>query len=206
MMADEPLTLPQDTIPPPAPKEPTASPAPTPPQPGAGGTEPPKAPEPAPAPEFKLDSLKIPEGIKLEGETKTAFEAAMKEGDPNKRAQSLLDLYAAESKRAQTSLYDTYNKMNKDWVDAVKADSEIGGDKWANTQQTIAKALDTYGTPGVRQALNLTGAGNNPEVIKTFYKMAKALSEGGHVAGNPPAQGGEKSLPELMYPTMKGSV
>jgi hypothetical protein len=209
-MAEEPNTTPETT--PPAGSTPPSPPTPgSAAQPGvpsgepAGGTEPKAALTDAPA-EFKFESLKVPEGVKLEGETKTAFETAMKESDPNKRAQGLLDLYAAESKKAQTGLYDTYNKMNKDWVDAVKADSEIGGDKWVNTQKTIAKALDTYGTPGVRQALNLTGAGNNPDVIKTFYKMAAALAEGSHASGSPPAQSGEKGLAELMYPTMKGSA
>jgi hypothetical protein len=186
-------------------------PSPAPGGTSAGGTPPPETKPaltdvPPAAPEFKLESLKMPEGLKLEGDTRGAFEKAIQEGDPNKRAQALLDLYAGEAKKAQSGLYDTFNKMNKDWVDAVKADPEIGGDNWANTQRTIAKALDTFGTPGVRQALNLTGAGNNPDVIKTFYKMAAALAEGGHASGSPPAQGGEKGLAELMYPTMKGSA
>lgn len=179
-----------------------------PPSPGepAGGTRPALTDVPPAAPELKLDTVKFPEGMKLEGETRGAFERAIQESDPNKRAQALLDLYAGEAKKAQEGAYKTFNDMNKQWVDAVKADSEIGGDNWANTQRTIAKALDTFGTPGVRQALNLTGAGNNPDVIKTFYKMAKALAEGGHASGSPPAQTGEKGLAELMYPNMKGSA
>jgi hypothetical protein len=207
-------TTPAAQPPSPAPGDATGSPG-TP----AGGTPPAPAPEaqkPAEgkpaltdaqsAPELKFESIKIPEGVKLEGETKDAFAKAITEGDPNKRAQALLDLYAGEAKKAQEGAFKTFQDMNKQWVDSVKSDPEIGGDNWANVQKTIAKGLDTFGTPGVRQALNLTGAGNNPDVIKTFYKMAKALSEGGHVSGNPPAQGGERSLPELMYPTMKGSA
>jgi hypothetical protein len=206
---------------PPAGTAPAASPpdnapgaAPSPPGEPAGGTPAPaeqKAPErPAltdaqPTPELKMDAVKIPDGLKLEGETKDAFARAITEGDPNKRAQALLDLYAGETKKAQEGAYKTFNDMNRQWVDSVKSDPEIGGDNWANVQRTIAKGLDTFGTPGVRQALNLTGAGNNPDVIKTFYKMTKALAEGGHAAGNPPAQGGERGLPELMYPTMKGN-
>jgi hypothetical protein len=176
----------------------------------AGGTPPQEKPpvltDTQTAPELKFDSIKMPEGLKLEGEAKDAFTRAIAEGDPNKRAQALLDLYAGESKKAQEGVYKTFHEMNKQWVDSVKSDSEIGGDNWANTQKTIAKALDTFGTPGVRQALNLTGAGNNPDVIKTFYKMAKALAEGSHASGNPPTQTGEKGLAELMYPTMKGNV
>lgn len=173
----------------------------------AGGTpeKPPVLTDTQTAPELKLDTIKMPEGVKLEGEAKDAFARAVAEGDPNKRAQALLDLYAGEAKKAQEGAYKTFQDMNKSWVDAVKADPEIGGDNWANVQKTIAKGLDTFGTPGVRQALNLTGAGNNPDVIKTFYKMAKALTEGGHAAGNPPTQTGPKDLAELMYPTMKGN-
>jgi hypothetical protein len=212
MMAEEPQTPPaQPEATPPAtpPSADTGVPAPpVSPQEPAGGTPPKTALTDVPpaAPELKLDTVKFPEGMKLEGETRGAFEKAVQESDPNKRAQALLDLYAGEAKKAQEGAYKTFNDMNKQWVDAVKADSEIGGDNWANTQRTIAKALDTFGTPGVRQALNLTGAGNNPDVIKTFYKMAKALAEGGHASGSPPAQTGEKGLAELMYPNMKGSA
>src|SRR3954451_22223241 len=114
-------TTPAAQPPSPAPGAATGSPG-TP----AGGTPPaPEAakPEGKPAltdaqtaPELKLDALKVPEGLKLEGETKDAFARAIAEGDPNKRAQALLDLYAGEAKKAQTTMYDTYNKMNKDWV------------------------------------------------------------------------------------------
>src|SRR4051794_27404268 len=95
----------------PAPGAGTGSPG----TPADGTPEPQKAPETKPAltdvppaaPEFKLESLKMPEGLKLEGDTRGAFEKAIQEGDPNKRAQALLDLYAGEAKKAQAGLYDT---------------------------------------------------------------------------------------------------
>jgi hypothetical protein len=205
-MADDPAATP------PAGDTPPAAPPPS-NAPGdgtslAGGTppEPPKQPDPpAPAPELKLESLKLPDGMKLEGDMKDGFAKAIAEADPNKRAQALLDLYAGESKKIAEAAHKGFHDLNQKWVGEVKADAEIGGDKWPQVAATIAKGLDTYGTPGVRQALNLTGAGNNPEVIKTLYKMASALAEGGHVGGNPPAGSGEKDLSELMYPAMKGN-
>jgi hypothetical protein len=86
----------------------------------AGGTPPEKPPvltDTQTIPELKLDTIKMPEGVKLEGEAKDAFAKAINEGDPNKRAQALLDLYAGEAKKAQEGAYKTFQDMNKQWVD-----------------------------------------------------------------------------------------
>src|SRR5439155_22514769 len=102
-------------------------------------------------------------------------------------AQKLIDLDIARQKSFSEAMAKTYRDTNEKWVEEVKADAEIGGDKLQPTLTTISKALDTFGTPKVREALNLTGAGNNPEIVKTLFKMAKALTEGGHVTGQPAA-------------------
>src|SRR3954468_15349609 len=103
------------------PSSPAGTPPAAPPTPAPGGTagSPPATPaggtapaaQPADtkpaltdtqtAPELKFESIKVPDGIKLEGEAKDAFAKAITEGDPNKRAQALLDLYAGEAKKAQ---------------------------------------------------------------------------------------------------------
>jgi hypothetical protein len=89
------------------------------------------------------------------------------------------------------------------WQNEIKADKEIGGDKLPATLQTVSKALDQYGTPGVRQALDYTGAGNNPEIVRTIYAMAKALGEGGHVNGNPPnGRQGPIDAASAIYPNL----
>src|SRR3982750_320989 len=124
MMSDTSNVDPAGT--PPAGSPPAASPpeapggAPSPSIPGqpAGGTPPieakPASDKPAltdqapEAPVLKMDSVKIPDGIKLEGEAKTGFEKAITEADPTKRAQELLDLYAGEAKKAQEGAYKTF--------------------------------------------------------------------------------------------------
>ena len=45
------------------------------------------------------------------------------------------------------------------------------------------KALETFGTPELRTLLNESGMGNNPEVIRAFYRVGKAISEDKFVSG-----------------------
>jgi len=62
------------------------------------------------------------------------------------------------------------------------------------------KALETFGTPELRDVLNMTGMGNHPEVIRAFYKAGKAISEDRFVQGNP--RGAEPDMAKRMFPTM----
>ncbi|MDE2471519.1 MAG: hypothetical protein KGL35_23025, partial [Bradyrhizobium sp.] len=47
-------------------------------------------------------------------------------------------------------------------------------------------------------ALVTTGAGNNPAIVRMFYRMARDLTEGGPVTGSPATSG--KDPAALLYP------
>jgi hypothetical protein len=50
----------------------------------------------------------------------------------------------------------------------------------------------------VKEALKITGGGNNPAIIKAFYKMAARLTEGSApVTGKPAAE--PKNPAKLLY-------
>lgn len=140
------------------------------------------------APALDVSALKVPEGVELAEGWQDRFKESMGElgiSDPEK-AQKALDIYTKELTEAGTKPYALWAKTQTEWQDAVKADKEIGGDALQSTVlPTIAKVLDQYGTPEVRAAFAFTGAGNNPEIVRTLYRMSKALTEGGHVAGSP---------------------
>ena len=92
-------------------------------------------------------------------------------------------------------------------MDEIRADPEIGGENVRKVQATIGRMLDNpvFCDPGLRQVMDYTGAGNNPAFVRSFYRMALALSEGGPIqAGRPSAP--PKSAAETLYPSMtKGS-
>lgn len=147
------------------------------------GEEKPKADATA----IDISALKIPEGISLAPGALESFEPVAKElGLSQEQSQRLLDFHIETMKAAVEAPYREHEKMRTGWVDEVKADKEIGGDKLPTVLSTVSKALDQYGDPQLRSMLNATGAGDNPAVIRTLYRMSKALTEGGLVAGNPP--------------------
>jgi hypothetical protein len=74
----------------------------------------------------------------------------------------------------------------QEWETAVQADPEIGGAKLAEVKTNVARAMAQFGNPDeIRAALNETGAGSNPVLIKWLNKLSAAVGEGKAVTGNP---------------------
>lgn len=163
-------------------------------QPTAQSTEP-KAPE-AQAPESY--DLKMPEGVELDTAAAEEFTAIAKELKlPAEAAQKFADVGA---KMAQRQV-ENHAKLVESWTESVKTDKEIGGDKLAENLGIARKALDQFGTPELKDVLNMTGFGNHPAVIRAFYKIGKAISEDGFVKGSTPSAG-PTDIAKRMFPTM----
>lgn len=165
--------------------EPASSPDPNPES--AGEKDGAAAPKPA-APSFDFSKVELPEGLALPDDAKSAIEAAFTNPDlsPEARVSSLLKYHKTQVESMVNEVHQSWTAMHKTWVDEALADKEIGGEALKTTViPAVSKFLDAYGDPKVREALNITGAGNHPAIIRTLYRAAKALTEGGHVAGNP---------------------
>lgn len=135
----------------------------------------------------------MPEGFKVDEGTMKEFGELMSNDklNPQERAQALIDLQAKALKAVGDSHTAAWNTVNEKWVKEVKADPEIGGAKFDTTKATIAKAIDSLGPARAtefRQALDMTGAGNNPAIWRGLAAFAKLLTEGNHVSGNPAAE------------------
>lgn len=147
-----------------------------------------------------LDALKLPEGVEKNEEVWKEFgEVAAKHGLSQEAAQAVIDLHGKTLQKVADQPYQKWRDTQDNWQAEVRKDGELGGKNFDVMRRTISKAFDEYGDPKVREALDFTGAGNNPAVIRTFYRMAKALTEGGPV----PAPAPGKPMPtaaEAMYP------
>jgi hypothetical protein len=160
----------------------------------AAGTQDPKATEPV-VPESY--DLKMPEGIELDKTAADEFGAIAKELKLDQAsAQKFADVGA---KMAQRQV-EKHAELVQSWVEQVKTDKEFGGDKLQENLGVARKALETFGTPELRDVLNATGFGNHPEVIRAFYKMGKAVSEDRFVKGSP--AGSETDIAKRMFPSM----
>jgi hypothetical protein len=150
-----------------------------------------------------LESFKIPEEFSVDEEAKSSFVDILNDDKLSAadRAQKLIDLQVGVMTKAANAISEQWNTQQTTWQSEVRADPEIGG---ANLEPTLGKInvlLDKYGSTELRGVFDLTGAGNNPHMIKFLSKIANDLGEGGPVLGGPPAA--QAPLANKMYPSMK---
>ena len=208
--AADPVAPPADPAPPPAdPASPPADPAPADPAapPAAdpddsddtalGGKKPdadpdkpadPADPEAPPAHVIpEAYELTAPEGLTIDADLLAEATPIFKEaGLSNDQAQAILPAAKSLMEKTQQStlqsLIDSGNQQRKAWLDAAKADEQIGGNKWDASLGNAAKALDALGHPEgseFRTALNETGFGNHPEMIRIFARLGEMVGEDG---------------------------
>ncbi len=169
---------------------------------GEDGKKPEKAEE---KPAFKVEDykLKLPEGIDADSPLISAFvEGAAAEGISPEQAQKLAERVAPLIAQAGLKPYEAWKNLQEQWQAEVQNDPDIGGAKLESTVAGIAKVIDRFGGPdggvAARLALETTGAGNNPALIRFLANISKAVNESTPVkAGNPP---GKKSAAEIFYP------
>ncbi|MEP8924551.1 peptidase [Enterobacter hormaechei] len=201
----------------PAPSEPAAPAADAPagdpatpegdkPQPGTESDKPTDGDKPEEKPEDKEQKpegapdkyeFKPAEGQELDTSALEQFEPIARELNlTNEQAQKLVDAYPKILAGVQQRQAEAWQKQTEGWAETVKADKEIGGDKLTANLSAAQRALDQFGTPELKEYLNATGLGNHPDLVKTFVKIGKAMSEDGMVTGK---ESGQRSAAEVLY-------
>lgn len=152
-----------------------------------------KKPEGAP----EAYEFKPAEGVELDTEALKDFEPVARELNlTNEQAQKLVDAYPKILAGVQQRQADAWQATTEQWAADVKADKEIGGDKLTGNLSAAQRALDQFGTLELKEYLNTTGLGNHPDLVKTFIKIGKAMSEDGMVSGK---ENGQRSAAEVLY-------
>lgn len=196
----------------PAPAADQAKPEGDKPQPGAEGDKPQDdkpadGDKPAEKPDDKEQKqdgapekyeFKPAEGQELDTAALEQFEPIARELNlTNEQAQKMVDLYGTKiMPMVQKQQAESWQKTTEQWAADVKADKEIGGDKLTANLSAAQRALDQFGTPELKEYLNATGLGNHPDLVKTFVKIGKAMSEDGMVDGS---NQGQRSAAEVLY-------
>ena len=163
-------------------------------QPGADA----KADEkPAGAPET-YETFSVSEGMTLDQAAVDAFTPVARDLNlTQEQAQKLVDLHAEQAQTWLQGLYDAHAKQRADWVAAAKADGEIGGADHADKVAVAKDALKRFGTPELTTALEDSGLGSHPEVVRFFHRVGKAIADDAVVL--PTTSGGPRS-PRSLYP------
>lgn len=163
------------------------------------------------APE-KYEAYKVPDGFTLDEKVKSEADAIFKGLNLNQtQAQSLVDFYTTKVNEAASAPYEAWKTTQDEWKAAIKADPEIGG-KLDAVKASVGKLYDALGDPKLvadfKEAMEFTGAGNNPAFVKALYKLSQQLTEGGPVRGRGPVEvrsptGQAPSTAQAMYPNLK---
>lgn len=137
------------------------------------------------------------EGVELDAEALKDFEPVARELNlTNEQAQKLVDAYPKILAGVQQRQTEAWQAQTEQWAADVKADKEVGGDKLTANLSAAQRALDQFGTSELREYLDGTGLGNHPELVKTFIKVGKAMSEDGVITGK---ESGQRSAAEVLY-------
>lgn len=138
-----------------------------------------------------------PEGVTLDADAVSEFSAIAKElGLEQGKAQAIADV----AMKMQARQADAHQALVESWVEQVKVDKTLGGDKLTENLAIAKKALDAFGSPELRDVLNSTGLGNHPEIIRAFFNAGRAISDDRFIPGNP--KGAEMDIAKRMFPTM----
>ena len=70
------------------------------------------------------------------------------------------------------------------WEAATKKDKLLGGDKLEANLATAKLALDSFGSPELKQFLAKSGLGSHPEVIRMLHKVGSSIGDDQLVIGH----------------------
>lgn len=151
--------------------------------------------------------LKLPDGA--DPNTLAPFlEVATKHKLSQEQAQALVDFDRDRQVAADKSFSESWRAEQQKWVEAAKADPEIGAGKPEVLKANLElakRAIQQFGGRELAKELLDTGLGNNPVWVRAFVRIGKAMADDSiaGTAGGPAAgPSGEEAFHRAIYPTM----
>ncbi len=140
----------------------------------------------------------LPEGFtadeELTGELKTL---AKENGFSPEVAQKIADLGV----KMQQKQAEAWQTQVDQWAEQVKADKELGGEKFNENISLAKQALDKFGGQELKDLLQSTGFGNHPAIVKAFYNIGKSVSNDSLVVSNGTSKEAG-SAASILFPNM----
>lgn len=145
----------------------------------------------------------MPEGMEemVDKDAMEAFSEFAKEHNLSQEdAQKVVDIQTDIMKRIGERYQEEYAELSNEWREAAKNDKEYGGEKFEENLGYAKKALETFGGEDLIEALEVTGMGNHPELIRFAVNVGKMISEDGVMTGNKAAK--ETDPAKVLFPNM----
>lgn len=145
--------------------------------------------------------LKLPAGSALDAEdVKEVTEFATANKLSPEAAQKMLDREHAIAADIIQAQKDIATGMPPKWVEAVKADPQLGGANFDSTIAMAQKPINAFGSEAFKKALNESGLGSHPEMVRFCAAIGKLMGEDKLVIPSEGGRGPAKTFPEALYP------
>lgn len=143
----------------------------------------------------------VPEGTVMAPEVASMVKETAKALDlTQEQAQQLVELGIKRDQLMQERVQTESTR----WLNELPSDKEFGGEKLSENLAIAKKAIDTFGTPELKQILEQSRLGNHPEMIRAFYRAGKAISQDNRfVAGGSGAAPAKGDAASALYPNQK---
>ena len=169
---------------------------------GGNGTTTEQTPQETGAPESYDFASTIPEGVEMdEAITKEYSDIARSMNMTNEQANQVAAFGIKYAQQVADTVRSQYNAEVKAWGEAAKAEM---GAKFESTMSTAGAGIEAVEkvVPGIRKALNETGAGNRIEVIRAFEMLGQLVqADPGKLVNAGGAM--EQAKPQTWYPNSK---
>jgi len=177
----------------------------------------PVVPEGAPE---KYGDWKLPEGYQLDTGVSEAAGAMFKDLNLTQdQAQKLVDFYSEHAVKSNKEVMDAWQATRSEWREGVKNDPQLGKLVGSNGNfgpdsalvVTVNRALDGLQNPKLvsdfKDAMELTGAGDNPSFVKVLYALASKVTEGTTYARGEPSKtaNARPTAGAALYPNLPAS-
>jgi hypothetical protein len=151
----------------------------------------------APAVPEKYD-LKLDDGSLLDAAYVEQFSQFAKDKKLTQdQAQEFLQREAQALNSFVQKQQQEFEKVQAEWVNQIKNDSEIGGEKFNQSIELAHRALKQFASDSFLKELETTGYGNHPELVRVFAKIGNMIKEDKMIS--PSAAGGTRSIEEIFY-------
>jgi len=141
----------------------------------------------------------MPDGVQLDQGMLDAIAPALKEaGVTRAGAQKIIDAFVSTQQArmeehakspegawsmSQYDYFKAHGTPDK-WPETAKADKDMGGAKWNGTVKAATKAINSLGSPALKEYLTASGGGNHPELIRFAAKAGALISEDDPAGGD----------------------
>lgn len=154
------------------------------------------------APE-NYEDFTTPEGTEINDELLTSYKEFGKTNNlSQKAAQEGVDLFAGAMETFVEEQANQWVEVKKEWAKETNADKEMQGED-GTAKESIAvavKAVNHLGGQELKDAFDLTGAGDHPVVVKVFHQLGMLLGEDAMIFGGD--KGDTRTMAEKMFPDM----